>query len=74
MFRLIAMILITLSGAVIGGIIGLVGGAAFLESGRTACEAATCADTILHSFVPAGIFLGALMGLAKVLAIRAGRV
>ncbi len=74
MFRLVAMILITLSGAVIGGIIGLVGGAAFLESGRTACEAASCADTIVRSFVPAGIFLGALMGLAKALTIRTGQV
>ena len=74
MVRFIGMLFITLAGAAIGGIIGLIGGAAFLESGRTACEAASCADMIVRSFAPAGAVLGALMGLGKVFSMRTGRI
>lgn len=71
MFRILAGILIVATGAAAGGLLGLVGGAAFLEGGASGCEIAACADTVVRSFAPAGAILGALLGLGKVRALRA---
>lgn len=71
MFRVFGKILIVAMGAAAGALLGLFAGAAFLESGRTACEAASCADTIVRGFAPAGAILGALLGFGKARAIGA---
>lgn len=65
MTQLIAAILIVAAGAVVGGILGLVAGAAVFEAGHQTCEGAACADTVVRTFFPIGIFLGALLGLNK---------
>ena len=73
MVRLAVIILVTTAGAAVGGIIGLVAGAAFLETGRTACTGAACADIVVRSFAPAGAILGALAGFSKARSLRKGR-
>jgi hypothetical protein len=73
MFRVIALSLIVAAGAGVGAILALVAGVAIMESGRSACEAAACADTFVRHFAPAGAVLGGLIGLGKALSIRAGR-
>ena len=73
MLRLICMLAIVAAGALVGGIIGLIGGAIYLETGRTTCEAASCADTIIRGFAPLGAIVGAMIGLGKAIALRAGR-
>ncbi len=65
MVRVIAAIFIVALGAAAGGIAGLIAGAALLEGGRSACDGAACADTIVRSFAPAGALLGALLGIGK---------
>ncbi len=73
MLRIIGKLVIIFLGAAIGGIIGLIAGAAFLESGRVACQTESCADIIVHGFAPAGALFGTLLAMGKIFAMREGR-
>lgn len=73
MFRVIGMLLIVAAGGAVGAVLGLIGGTAFLEGGRAACEAAACADSIVRHFAPAGAIVGAMIGLGKAMSLKARR-
>lgn len=65
MFRLIAMFILIVAGAAAGALLGLIGGAAAMEFGKTACQGAACADVIVKSWAPLGAMAGAVMGFVK---------
>lgn len=70
MFRFIALAAIVLAGACAGALVGLIGGAALLESGKSSCDMQSCADTIIRNIAPAGALMGALLGLGKAKSLR----
>lgn len=70
MFRFLAFAAIIVAGACAGALIGLIAGAAALETGQSACEMQACADTLVRNIAPAGALAGALFGFSKARSLR----
>ena len=72
MFRVLGMLVLMVTGALIGGLIGMIAGTAVIEFGARACADTSCAAAIIKTWAPLGAVLGALAGFAKAFALRAG--
>ena len=73
MFRVLGLLILIIAGATLGAIGGMLGGAALVEAGKSACTGAACADAIAKTYIPLGAALGALAAFAKALTLRSGR-
>ena len=74
MYRFIIVFVVAAIGVVMGLLIGLVSGAAFLEFGNSSCTGANCADIVVRTFLPIAGGIGGLLGLAKGFNLVTGKV
>ncbi len=65
MLRIAIILIITAIGLIAGALVGLIGGALLVETGRNSCSGAACADIVVRTCIPVAAAIGAALGLGK---------
>lgn len=65
MYRFIIVLTVAAIGVLLGVLVGLIGGVAFLEFGNNSCTGVNCADVVARTFIPVAAGIGGLLGISK---------